>query len=147
MLNCKGKVVYSVKKTSKYLLCLIMFILITIIVFGCGFNSYQTTKYLNMVYNNDSQQRLITIGKFKGTMTDTIKFKKASELKVELKIEQGDIDIALYDVDDQQIFEKSLSEGETYEDTFQESFQEGTYKLKLSSKKALGVEIKLIFRD
>lgn len=135
------------KKSSSYSLILVIMILIGSIMGGCNSNRYQATKYLSMVLNNDSQQRLITIGKFKGTLNNSIKFEEAKILQVEMKIEQGDIEITFFDVNDQPIFEKTLREGESYIDTFEDDFKAGTYELKLSSKMAREVEIKLIFKE
>lgn len=131
----------KIKKTS---IRFTLILLVTMTLIGCNSGGYRTTSYLNLKTDNP-QEQLLNIGKFSGTKTDEWVFTEASEIMIECIVEKGSLNIALYDINNDQIFDKEVKDGEDLKETFNGEFEAGTYSFIITSRKAKGITIRLEF--
>lgn len=131
---------------NKTLMGSLIIILISIIIMGCGLGSYSTTRYLDIL-NDNPQERLLSIGSFRGTKFEKWEFDSATEILVQSIVEKGNLTIALYNSDGDFVFDREVKAGEDLRESFYGDFETGEYTLAISARRARGITIAIEFMD
>ncbi len=130
----------------KVKLGLIFLLLIGFLGGGCSSDSYSTTTYFNQIVDGDHNNRLLTIGSFRGKRTESLTVSEAREILFSGKTRSGEVEFRLKSPEGEKIFSTTILPDIVSAEALPGPWKAGTYSYELKAKEAREVRIELVFK-
>jgi len=130
----------------KVKLGLIFLLLIGFLGGDCSSDSYSTTMYFNQIVDGDNNNRLLTIGSFRGKKTESLTVSEAREILFSGITGSGEMEFRLKSPEGEKIFSTTILPDIESAESLPDPWKAGTYSYELKTKEAGEVRIELIFK-